>query len=160
MKTKGGRGTYQGKYTVKNPDKYIGKNINNITYRSSWELKVFEMCDNHPSVKSWASEILSIKYRHPNGTTKSYVPDVLIIYQNKNGSTRKELVEIKPLCQTDPKYAKSQYDKEQVMINMAKWEAARAYCRKFNIHFRIVTELNIFRNTKHSVNKRRTRRKK
>lgn len=157
---KGSRGTYQGKFTVTNRDKYIGKNIDNITYRSSWELKVFEMCDKHPSVVSWASESMSIKYRHPNGSVKSYVPDVFIVYRKPNGKTYSEIVEIKPLCQSDEKYAKSAYDKEQLAINRAKWEAAQAYCRKYNIRFRVVTELNIFRRTKHTATNKKLGRKK
>jgi len=34
----------QGKYVLKNPDKYIGNKT--PTYRSSWEWAVMNMCDN------------------------------------------------------------------------------------------------------------------
>ena len=45
----------QGFYYPKNPNKYVG-DVDNIVYRSSWELRVFKWMDDNPSVLEWASE--------------------------------------------------------------------------------------------------------
>jgi len=43
---------------------------------------------------------------------------------------------------------KSQAKKKQVVINMAKWEAASAYARQRSIKFRVVSEEQLFHNGK------------
>ena len=47
----------QGKYTLKNPTKYIGTKV--PTYRSSWEFAFMKFCDEHNSVQNWASGYFS-----------------------------------------------------------------------------------------------------
>ena len=47
-----------GKYAVKNPEKYMGKRI--PTYRSSWEFAFMNFCDNNPAVLNWTSESVKI----------------------------------------------------------------------------------------------------
>lgn len=151
----------KGRFYPQNKEKYIGDNLNKITYRSSWELKMCEMCDQHPNVVYWASESLSIKYKHPfTGQTKSYIPDFFIMYVDARGKKYSELIEIKPMEQCDLKFAKSQRDKEAVVVNRAKWEAAYIYCKKRRIRFRIITEKDIFRNTKYSKGIKKNRPKK
>lgn len=152
---------YKGKFVPKNTKKYIGENYNKITYRSLWELKFCQMCDEHPNILFWASESISIKYKHPfTKQTKSYIPDFFVVYVDSKGRKFVELVEIKPMNQTDPKYAKTAKDKECLIINQAKWAAARAYCKKYNITFRIICEQHIFRNTKYNSKVKPGRRKK
>ena len=43
----------QGKYELKNPEKFLGNKT--PTYRSSWEFTFMQFLDNHPSVSKWAS---------------------------------------------------------------------------------------------------------
>ena len=75
---------HRGTYKPKNPSKYAGKRP--PIYRSGWELTFMRMCDNHPSVLSWASEPVRIPYRNPyTGKYTMYVPDFIMVYQNKNG---------------------------------------------------------------------------
>ena len=136
-----------GKYTIKNPEKYIGKK--SPTYRSSWEFTFCSFCDNNPAVINWASEAIQIPYYNPvSGKQTIYVPDFLIVYSDKNQRKHTELVEIKPSSQTTMESAKSYRDKLSVAINMAKWAAADAWCRANNIRFRVVTEFDIFKNLK------------
>ena len=52
-----------GKYQIKNLEKYIGKKT--PTYRSSWEFTFCSFCDNNPSVVNWASEAIQIPYFNP-----------------------------------------------------------------------------------------------
>lgn len=137
----------QGIYRIKNMEKYVGKTAPH--YRSSWEFTFCSFCDNNPTVLSWASEPIKIPYRNPvSGRQTIYVPDFLIVYQDKNQKNHTELIEIKPRKETTMENAKSYKDKLMVAINMAKWAAADNFARAHNIRFRIVTEFDIFRNVK------------
>ena len=72
----------QGKFTLKNPDKYAGNKT--PTYRSSWEFAFMRFCDEHASVTQWASEAIRIPYRNPlSGKYTIYVPDFFIAYADK-----------------------------------------------------------------------------
>lgn len=136
-----------GKYTVRNAEKYIGKRA--PTYRSSWEFTFCQFCDNNPAVVQWASEAITIPYRNPvSGKSTVYVPDFLIIYEDKNQKKHTELIEIKPSTEVTMESAKSYRDKLMVAINMAKWAAADNWARANNIRFRVVTEFDIFKNVK------------
>jgi hypothetical protein len=111
------------------------------------------MLDEHPSVEKWASESIQIPYRDPlTGKSTIYVPDFFINYVDKNGKKHAEVVEIKPLSQTKlENVGKSQYNQQQYVKNMAKWEAAQAWCKQKGVRFRIVNEGDIF----HQGGKRR-----
>jgi hypothetical protein len=136
-----------GKYTVKNAEKYMGKRA--PTYRSSWEFTFCSFCDNNPAVVNWASEAIQIPYFNPvSGKQTVYVPDFVVVYMDKNQRKHTELVEIKPSKETTMESAKSYRDKLSVAINMAKWAAADSWCRANNMRFRVVTEYDIFKNTK------------
>ncbi len=85
----------QGKYALKNPQKYVGGK--SPTYRSSWEFAFMRFCDINENVTKWASEAISIPYRNPlSGKMTIYVPDFFIVYQDKTGKQQVELVEVKP----------------------------------------------------------------
>lgn len=133
----------QGKFQLQNPEKYVGNKT--PTYRSSWEFVFMQFCDNNPSIINWASEAVRINYRNPlTGKNTIYVPDFLITYSDANGSQRAELVEIKPKKETTLEGAKNIRDQASAILNMAKWEAARAWCRANGLTFRVVTEDMIF----------------
>lgn len=137
----------QGKYQIKNSEKYVGKSL--PTYRSSWEFTFCTFCDNNPAVISWASEAIKIPYRNPvSGKQTVYVPDFLIVYQDKNERQHTEIIEIKPSKEVTMENAKSYRDKLMVAINMAKWAAADNFARANNMRFRVVTEYDIFKNVK------------
>ena len=141
----------QGRFEMKNPGKYVGKKI--PLARSSWETVFMRMLDEHPGVENWASESIQIPYQSPlTGKYTIYVPDFFIVYQDKNGRKNAEVVEVKPRNQTlREKVGKSRYNQEQYIKNMAKWEAASAWCKQKKLRFRIVSEDDIF----HTGNKRR-----
>lgn len=137
---------HNGQYTPKNPSKYLGKGL--PRYRSSWELTVFRMCDNHPSILGWGSETHRIPYKNPlTGKNTTYVPDILMVYQDRNGKQHAEMVEIKPAGQTLGE-ARSQAQKAAAVVNQAKWEAARAWCKSKGLGFRVITENEIFNKPK------------
>ena len=134
----------QGKFEVKNPDKYVGKKV--PLARSSWEFIMMKMLDEHQGVESWASESVQIPYRDPfTGKYTIYVPDFFVVYIDRNGKKHAELIEVKPLSQTKlENVGKSLYNQQQYIKNMAKWEAAAAWCKQQGVRFRIVNEGDIF----------------
>jgi hypothetical protein len=134
----------QGRFDVKNPDKYVGKKT--PMARSSWEFIFMKMLDEHPGIQSWASESIQIPYRCPlTGKSTIYVPDFFVVYVDKNGSKHAEVVEVKPSNHTFKEaVGKSQYNQQQYVKNMAKWEAATAWCKQQGIKFRVINEGDIF----------------
>ena len=137
----------QGKYQIKNPEKYVGRKL--PTYRSSWEFTFCAFCDNNPAVIQWASEPFMIPYRNPlTGKNTIYVPDFMMVYMDKNQQKHAEVVEIKPLKETSMESAKSVRDKAAVALNIAKWTAAKAFCAAHGLTFRIVTEHDIYHGTR------------
>jgi hypothetical protein len=134
----------QGRFEMKNPEKYVGKKI--PLARSSWEFVFMRMLDEHQGVEKWASESIQIPYRDPfTGKYTIYVPDFFIVYNDKTGGKHAEVVEVKPESQTVlEKVGKSRYNQEQYVKNMAKWEAARVWCKQQGLKFRVVNEGDIF----------------
>ena len=133
----------QGSYKLRNPQKYVGKG--QPRYRSGWEWKFFQFCDNNDAVLEWASEAISIKYRHPfTGKITNYVPDVFMRYRTKNNKICTELIEIKPRKQSMIEGRMSERDRMVVAINHAKWQAAQAFCQQNRIVFRVLTEDVLF----------------
>lgn len=85
-------------------------------FLSSWELQLFQFLDECNLVRNWESECVKIPYKY-RGRWKKYLPDVLI-----NGNL---LVEVKPLKQVG------------YVINKAKFEAAKTFCRTKGWRFMI-----------------------
>lgn len=138
----------QGKFTPKNPAKYVGKH--EPRYRSGWELTFMMFCDNHDGIIQWASEAIQIPYKNPlTGKQTIYIPDFFVLYQDKYGNQKAEIVEIKPKKQSliESKSASAR-DRATVAVNHAKWAAAMAYCKKIGCSFRVVTEDDLYRNGK------------
>ena len=138
----------QGIYEVKNTEKYVGKR--RPRYRSSWELTFMNFCDTHPSVKQWSSETIQIPYFNPltNKKTK-YIPDFFIVYEDRTGQLRAEVIEIKPSKETNiVKAGKSVRNQAMAIINQAKWQAADVWCKNQKIIFRVITENEMFANGK------------
>jgi len=136
----------QGIFTPKNPQKYVGNH--KPKYRSGWELTFMNFCDNNANILYWASEAISVPYRHPlTGKMSRYVPDFFVVYQNKHGRQLAEIVEIKPKKQSliESRVASAK-DRAIVAINHAKWQAATAYCKQQGYTFRVITEDDLFRN--------------
>lgn len=140
------RETAKDFFVPKNPQKYIGGNSKNIIYRSSWELSFMRKLDEHPYVLGWASECIPIPYVNPlTGHKRSYIPDFLVIYMDRDGRKHVEMIEIKPEKE-HPLYEGrvSRQTKLTQAINLAKWKAAAEYCAKRGIRFRVGTERDLF----------------
>lgn len=138
----------QGIFTPKNSEKYIGKH--KPKYRSGWEMTMMMFLDNNPSILQWASEPLYIPYIHPlTGKRANYIPDFLVIYENKYGQRKAEIVEIKPKKQSliESRTASAK-DRAIVAINHAKWKAAAEFCKRSGLVFRVINEDHIFHKSK------------
>ena len=134
----------QGTFIPRNAAKYVGRG--NPRYRSGWELQFFQFCDNNTFVLEWASEAISIKYRHPiTGKITNYVPDIFMRYRTKNNRICTEIIEIKPRKQSIIEGRMSERDRMIVAINHAKWQAARQWCQRSGIVFRVINEDSLFR---------------
>jgi hypothetical protein len=136
----------QGTFTPKNAQKYVGKHT--PRYRSGWELTFMMFLDSNSNIIQWASESIRIPYRNPlTGKASIYVPDFLVLYENKYKKQIAELVEIKPKKQSliESRTA-SVRDRAIVAVNHAKWASARAWCSQNGLIFRVINENDLFYN--------------
>jgi hypothetical protein len=135
----------QGIYTVLHPEKYVGRNT--PRYRSGWEHTFMRFCDTNDNIIQWASESISIPYRHPlTGKMTNYVPDFLVVYKNRGNTVKAELIEIKPKSQSVINERAKERDRAIVAVNYAKWDAATKWCQRQGLTFRVITEDDMFRN--------------
>lgn len=147
------RGWKQGKYTPRNPEKYLG-DLDKIFYRSSWELDAFKFCDfQNPNVLRWSSEEIVIPYAVPTATggvrPAKYYPDIYMEYNNAAGVLCKVLIELKPRKQTKPSRARNPktklYENQVFMKNQLKWDAADNWCKQNGIKFVLMNERDQFK---------------
>ena len=141
--------TYKGKFRVKNSSKYKG-DLNNIVYRSLWELRFMKWCDSNDSILEWGSETICIPYISPvDKRVHRYFVDFYIKVKDKTGLIQKYLIEIKPERFTKPppipKRKTKQFIDEvfQYGVNQAKWKAAFDFCEDRKIKFIILTEKDL-----------------
>lgn len=103
-------------------------------------------CDTNPNVIAWGSEEFRIKYFHPiKNKVCDYIPDFIIKYKDTSGNLITEVIEVKPMKQAAAGKRMSTYDQVQLVINHAKWTAAKAMCDAAGIKFRVITEMEMFR---------------
>lgn len=134
---------YKTKFTPSNREKYVGDS-NKIVCRSLWERNICKFCDENPNVVKWSFEEIIVPYTSPlDQKQHNYFPDFLIQFKNSNG-LQTWMVEIKPKKQTILKEQASKREKLTWIVNNAKWEAAKKYCEKNNMEFKIITEKEIF----------------
>ena len=138
---------YKGRYTPKNPKKYLG-DPSRVIYRSSWERKFMRYCDDNAAILEWGSEEVIIPYLSPwDGKIHRYFPDFYIKVRQANGSVKKMIIEVKPKKQTVPptvtpkrKTRRWYKDVKTWGINEAKWKYAIEWCNSNDMEFKILTE--------------------
>lgn len=140
---------HQGKFKPRSPEKYQG-DVDNIVYRSSWELKAMAWFDSNPSILKWASEESNIKYISPiDQRIHRYFIDFIIQYKSADGTINTAAIEVKPYSQTQkPKYPGKQTrrylnEAHTFIVNQAKWAAAQEWCTKRGFKFVILTEYEL-----------------
>ena len=104
--------------------------------------------DRHPNVLAWSSESISIPYLNPFTQRQTvYVPDFIVVYQDRSGKRHAEMIEVKPAKEVPGLLKEQRISKKTKfaqVLNAAKWQAAAAFCAKRNIRFRVVTEDDLF----------------
>ena len=141
--------SYKGKFTPKNPKKYVG-DVNNIIYRSLWERKFLIYCDTNQNIIEYASEEIIVGYISPlDNRPHRYFPDFYIKVKESTGQIKKYLIEIKPKKQTVEPEKKNRvtkgylYEVMEYAKNQAKWSAAREFCKNNGWEFKILTETEL-----------------
>ena len=137
----------QGRFHPQNPEKYKG-DIQNIIYRSSWELKFMQWCDRNPNVIEYASEEFCIPYLSPiDNRVHRYFPDFIMKVKEQSGEIKKYIIEIKPKRQTIPPVQTSKKrtktfinEIKTYVVNEAKWKAAEEWCKDHLLEFKVITE--------------------
>ena len=146
---------YQGIYTVKNPQKYIG--THKPVYRSSYEKRCFEFFDANENILKWGSEVLTIPYMYDldnRGRSHKYFVDIACTVKQKDGTVQKYAIEIKPKESLNPPQKPKNPTKKAMknylyslatyVKNKNKWEAARKFCDGNGWKFVVLTEDHIF----------------
>ena len=141
--------TYKGKFTPKRPEKYVGK-VNDIIYRSSYELRFMKWCDMNDSIRKWNSEEVIIPYYSPiDKKIHRYFVDFVIEIRDVKGAIRTYLIEVKPSVYTKepvpPKRKTKRFLQEVVQweVNKAKWAAATTFAEKQGWKFMLITEKDL-----------------
>ena len=158
----------KGWYVLKFPEKFIKpsdnymksfKDISDsnglnlaVEYKSGLELKSFKYADCNPNIVSWSVEPFPITYIKPtDNRPHRYYIDLVIKFKNE----RTFFIEVKPYSQTipprkpkgfangtvTPKSLKRYRDAVMTyMINTAKLDATKVYCKQNNFTFATLTE--------------------
>ena len=113
-----------------------------IIYRSSYERKFLIWLETCPSVKSWGSECISIRYFSAlDNKYHTYYPDYFV--ETTNGE--KWVVEIKPHNQTIKPINENAWGYREYIKNVCKWREAKKFCDANGYQFKIFTERTIER---------------
>jgi hypothetical protein len=144
----------QGYYQLANPQKYIG-DPSKIIFRSSWEKRFATYCDHNEKILAWASEPVQIPYLNPiDQVVKPYNVDFYLKVQTEDGY-KEYIVEVKPSRQLQkpnsptgrmtPKKMQSYTNAMKTyIVNLAKFQAAKAYAVGRGWEFIVVTESYLF----------------
>ena len=134
--------TYKGSFIPKHPAKYKG-NVENITYRSSWERDVMVFLDESPKVDKWNSEEFVIRYFYEvDKKYHKYYIDFWVHW----ASGQTTLIEVKPKKQAMPPKTKNPRSKAKLneaftyIKNRNKWDAADKVAKDNGYRFIIWTE--------------------
>ena len=139
---------HQGRFNPRNPEKYKGRDIKNIIYRSSWELIFMRNCDRKENILEWGSEEFFIPYYDPTTRkVRRYFPDFYMKVRDRDGVITRYIVEVKPKRQVK-RPEKTPRKREKTFLNevitweknQAKWKAAQEFCEDRMFKFKIITE--------------------
>jgi hypothetical protein len=145
---------HQGKYKIKNVQKYIG-DPTDIVYRSSWEYKFMLYCDLNEDILKWGSEVFKIPYVDYLGKSRTYIPDFYLETRNSTNPDfmNKYVIEIKPEKEirepeipkniSEKKLKNLEYELGVWQKNKYKWKYAIEWCNNRDMKFWLVTEKHL-----------------
>jgi hypothetical protein len=148
-KQKPWHGTRKGFFNPNHPEKYDG-NKTNIIYRSKLELRIMKFLDDHDDVLSWSSEEVKIPYVKPTDRRiHRYFVDFKATLKHKDGTVRTALLEAKwstdLVAPKTPKRKTKRYRRQLYnwVVNQAKWDAAKKYCKEKDWDWGWITEKTV-----------------
>lgn len=144
--------SYVGRYTLKNPKKYLGIGTSPI-YKSRNELIAFNKFDMDDKVLRWGYEIIEIPYFcQIDNKIHKYKTDIYCEIK-KGDEIIRCIIEIKQSTDLHPpvkptlmnqrskqRYA---YSMRSYIVNMNKWKAAADFCKKANFKMVLLTEKDL-----------------
>ena len=129
-------GINKGAFRGKKGKFFSIKNNKTLYYDSTYELQAFKILEQMSIVKLYYRCDIYIKYEYKNNTRR-YIPDVIVEYTNGE----KDIIEIKP---------ENRINED---INKAKFNAAKLFCDKKGLNFKVWTEKELFIDSKMENNK-------
>lgn len=154
---------HQGFFKPQNPLKYMG-DPTKIVYRSLWELKFMNYCDNKDIIAKWSSEHIAIPYQDGQGKIHRYYPDFYLekIIPNDPNNYIRAIIEIKPKSEISPDFINSdgsimhpeiylkkitakslesyEYKLKTYQKNLYKWTKAKIWCQQRQMQFVLMDE--------------------
>lgn len=112
------------------------KNNQEMTYRSSYELKFFFLLEQDPSVLSYLSEPIEIPYREFRKGWRNYIPDVIVL----RDTGVMEVCEIKPEAMLDDQLVKIKAKACKCFFYKVAQE------RGIDCEYKFITESSLFKN--------------
>ena len=150
-------------YEIKNPDKYIGKEIW-VHYNKHEELNVLREMDNNPDILQWCYHGIGVPFEHPiskeeelfvpsfyvlsNKPTDLYSPDspheefliqVISEYENEYTMQLDLLDEEDYTNLTDEEKEMYDFKMDATSYQILKFKAADEYCKKNGMRFSVVS---------------------
>lgn len=139
----------QGLFRPQKPEKYHG-DVNNIVFRSGWELEFLKWCDKDPSVIKYMSEELVIPYWSScENKARRYFVDFVIKLKKADGTTQTLIIEIKPHAERFPPVPGKRKTKAYLQawktyqVNQDKWAAAEEYAQRQGVQFVVLDEYDL-----------------
>jgi hypothetical protein len=141
----------QGKYTLVNPNKYIGNPLD-IKFRSSWEYVFCKYLDMNEKILKWGCEQPIITYSDLRGKVHRYYPDFYyeMMVNSDPSNFKRVIIEIKPaaelvppirpLNETGKALENYEYAVRTHIKNKLKWNASTEYAAKMGMEYYIITE--------------------
>lgn len=115
-------------YTYGKGGHHHSPKVGRVYYRSSYELRAYELLDENPFVAWYETEPVVIEYKNLQGLTRRYRPDLMVEW----GDGTYTLVEIKPAWKMDDP------------LVLMKASAAFMWCMRWeNADFNIWTETSL-----------------
>jgi len=145
----------QGTYTLKHPEKYLGKE--NPKYKSGLEERCFYYFDTNINILSWCYEPFPIPYFKPiiennqiHMEERKYYVDFIATIKDTSGTIKKYMIEVKSKSETMPPVQPkkmTQKNKTRLMneqltfaVNQAKWQAASKFALAHDMNFIHLTD--------------------
>lgn len=133
---------HQGKYLVRNPDKYKG-DVNAVYFRSGLERRYMMFLESCPLIVQWSSETVVVPYIFDiDKVTHRYFVDFWVKLQNGT----EQLHELKPdrFCHPPRKNSKRYLiEAVEFVKNQNKWKFAEKFAKKNNMEFVVLTDKQI-----------------